>query len=170
MCYAMEAAPLFEAVIVPHRSLSPGGLRRVMGALVVLSGGVSTIMALAGAWPVLGFAGLEIGLAVVLLRYNARNRPMEIVLLHHDSVLIRRTGRGGRRVEHRLPSAWLQVVVEERPGRAPGLLLAAHGVQAEIGAQLGEAEKRDLAQAFAAALDRQRRPVFDNPQLRPDPG
>ena len=36
----------------------------------------------------------------------------------------------------------------------------------EVGAELGEAEKRDLAEALNLALHRHRNPVFDNPQLR----
>ena len=36
----------------------------------------------------------------------------------------------------------------------------------EVGALLGEDQKRDLAEALGAALRRCREPVFDNPQLR----
>jgi hypothetical protein len=36
----------------------------------------------------------------------------------------------------------------------------------EVGASLGEHEKRDLAEALRDALDRWRHPRFDNPQLR----
>jgi hypothetical protein len=36
----------------------------------------------------------------------------------------------------------------------------------EVGAALGEAEKRQLATALLQALERQRNPLFDNPQLR----
>jgi hypothetical protein len=48
----------------------------------------------------------------------------------------------------------------------PKLVLTRHGVNEEIGAALGEAEKRDLAGCLRGALHRARNPVFDNPQLR----
>ncbi len=60
-----------------------------------------------------------------------------------------RTDRAGRRQERVLPVGWLNVVLEEPPGRVPTLLLVAHGVREEIAATLGEAEKRDLWAALA---------------------
>ena len=74
----------------------------------------------------------------------------------------------GRRTEKTFPSDWLNVVLEESPGRVPSLLLSGRGRQEEIGAALGEREKRDLAAALAAALHDWRHPRFDNPQLRDD--
>jgi hypothetical protein len=46
------------------------------------------------------------------------------------------------------------------------LLLTSRAAEEEVGAQLGEDEKRDLAAAIGAAMDRWRNPVFDNQQLR----
>ena len=69
---APMTAPVFEAVIVPHRSLSARGLRVLVGFICVLSGGVSAGLWLVGAWPAVGFYGAEIGLAVALLRWDAR--------------------------------------------------------------------------------------------------
>jgi uncharacterized membrane protein len=57
-------------------------------------------------------------------------------------------------------------VVEEAPGRVPRLVLTARNVREEIGAALGETEKRDLAAALGAALHRRRNPTFENSQLR----
>jgi hypothetical protein len=39
-------------------------------------------------------------------------------------------------------------------------------LEEEVGAQLGEEEKRDLAAALGAAMERWRNPVFDNEQLK----
>jgi len=58
------------------------------------------------------------------------------------------------------------VALEEIPGRAPRLVLVARGVQEEIGAALGETERRDLAQALQEALYRARNPRFNNFQLQ----
>lgn len=158
---------LFEATIVPHRSLSPRGLRVLIVVIAALCAFLALRFWLIGAWPVAGFAVVEIGLAVWLLLLNARRaRACELVLLTEDALRIIRIDPRGRREERCLNSAWLNVLVEEEPGRVPRLLLAARNVREEIGTVLGEAQKRDLAAALGAALYRARNPLFDNPQLR----
>ena len=54
---------LFEAVIVPHRSLGKAGMRYLIGALASLSCLVAIGLWIAGAWPAIGFTGLEVTLA-----------------------------------------------------------------------------------------------------------
>jgi uncharacterized membrane protein len=160
-------ATVFEAVIVPHRSLSPRGLRVLMVVIGVLCALVMLRFWLIGAWPVAGFGVVEIGVAIFLLRLNAnRARASELVLLSEDALRIVRTDRRGRRQQRVLPAGWLNATLEEPPGQVPRLLLVAHGVREEIATALGEAEKRDLWAALRDALYRLRSPSFDNPQLR----
>ena len=157
---------LFEAVIVPHRSLGKRGMRWLIGALASLSVLVAVGLWIAGAWPVIGFTGLEVALAVWLLQRHASiDGHSEVLLLSDDGLRIVRSYRG-RRSERRVPVGWLRSTLEERPGRAPALMLRGRGVTVEVAASLGEAEKRDLAGSLAEALARQRNPVFDNAQLR----
>jgi uncharacterized membrane protein len=158
---------LFEAVIVPHRSLSRRGLFRLQAVIVGLCCLTALRFWLLGAWPVLVFSFVEIGIAVFLLHLNVRRaRASEMVLLSEDALRVVRTDRHGRRQERSISSAWLNVVMDEAPGRVPKLLLVAHGAREEIGAVLGEREKRDLAAALRSALHDARNPRFDNPQLR----
>jgi uncharacterized membrane protein len=161
---------LFEAVIIPHRSLSPRGLRILIGVICLLSGLIVLRFWFIGAWPVAGFSVTEIGLAIFLLRLNAsRARASELVVLSGDALRIVRTTTSRRREERVLPVGWLNVVLEEQPGRVPRLVLAARGLREEIAAALGEAEKRDLCSALREALHLARNPRFDNPQLRDAP-
>jgi uncharacterized membrane protein len=169
MAAMQESAPgtVFEAVIVPYRSLSPRALRLLIGTVCALSCGTSTVFWWLGAWPVAGFTGAEILLAILLLRHNARaQRASEVVLLREDAMRVIRTDMNGRREELTLPAAWLNVALEEKPGRVPGLFLVVRGRREEVARSLGEAEKRDLAEALRAALHGWRNPRFDNPQLR----
>lgn len=160
------SASLFEAMIVPHRSLSARGMRVLIGGLCSLSLFTSVLFWWLGAWPIAGFNGIEITVAVVLLRLNVRAaRASEMLLLDQGSLRIVRTAPDGTRQERRLAAAWLNVVVQERQGRVPGLWLVGQGQQEEIAKSLGEDEKLDLAAALRAALHRLRNPVFDNPQL-----
>ena len=158
---------LFEAVIVPHRSLSRRGVMIVAGALRGLGALISTLFWWLGAWPVAGFNGADVVLAAALLRYNARDRrESEVLHLTAATLRIIRTDRAGAHQERALPAPWLRVDLTERPGRVPALILAARGVREEVAARLGESEKRDLAESLAAALHAARNPRFDNPQLR----
>jgi uncharacterized membrane protein len=159
-------ATLFEAVIVPHRSLTPRGLRLVIGLICLLCGLTAFRFWLIGAWPVVIFSVAEVGLAVLLLLVNARQvRASELILLTERTLRVVRTTAGGRRVERELSPGWLNVTLEEMPGRAPRLVLVARGVREEIGTALGESERRDLARALGAALYSVRNPRFHNPQL-----
>ncbi len=157
---------VFEAVIVPYRSLSPRGLRILIAVICLLCALTVLRFWFIGAWPVAAFSVAEISLAIFLLRLNAsRARASELVLLSADTLRIVRTDRTGKRQDLQLPVGWLNVVMEELPGRVPKLLLVAHGVREEIAVTLGEEEKRDLWAALRAALHQLRNPQFDNPQL-----
>lgn len=158
---------LFEAAIVPHRSLSATGLKMLLGLIGAMGLYIAALLWLLGAWPAIGFLGVEVGLAAVLIRRHGRSRrECELVLLSEHALTIARTDARGRRREIVLSPAWLNVLLQERRGRVPQLLLAARGRHEEIGATLGEHEKRALARALAEALYRLRHPRFDNPQLR----
>ena len=157
---------LFEAVITPHRSLGPRGLRWICGFLGFLSLLVSTGLWFAGAWPVIGFTGLEVLLAIfLLLRHAAVKGDSEVLMLSDDGLRIVKTRRGVR-TEMAVPAGWLRASLEERPGRIPALLLRSRRFAVEVATTLGEEEKRDLALSLRQALERQRSPMFDNAQLR----
>lgn len=158
---------MFEALIVPHRSLTRRGLCWVIGALTGLAVLIGMRFWMLGAWPVLPFGVLEVGLVVVMLRVNSRQaHGSELILLSETELRIVRTEASGQQQEKVLPSGWLTVWLEERDGRVPRLMLSRYGVNEEIAKALGEAEKRDLAACLTRALHRARNPVFDNPQLR----
>jgi uncharacterized membrane protein len=159
--------PVFEALIVPHRSLSPAGIRILLGAVLLLCCVSSSVFVWMGAWPVGGFTGLELLLAAWLFRLHMRSaKATELLLLTPRCLSVVRTDPDGVRRTRELPPAWLAVHLLERPGRVPALLLVGQGHELEIGASLGEVEKRSLAEAVGEALRRLRSPVFDNPQLR----
>ncbi len=162
-------ATLFEAVIVPYRSLSRRGLAILMVVIGLLCALIVLRFWLIGAWPVAGFGVVEVGLAIYLLHLNAsRARASELILLSTNALRIVRTNRRGRMEEHALPVGWLNATLEEPRGQVPRLVLVAHGVREEIATMLGEAEKRDLWLALRDVLYQLRSPNFDNPQLRDD--
>jgi uncharacterized membrane protein len=139
----------------------------VIGALSGLALLIGVRFWMLGAWPVLPFGVLEVGLVVVMLRVNSRQaRGSELILLSETELRIVRTEPSGQRREKILPAGWLTVWLEERDGRVPRLMLSRYGMCEEIARALGEVEKRDLAACLARALHRARNPTFDNLQLR----
>ena len=141
-----------------------------MLAALVLAGssGVGALCLVLGAWPVLGFVGIELGLLLGLMAAHQRwsRRAAETVLLAGGRLVVRRTGGRDGRQEWVLDAYWTRLALEERPGGVSVLLLRGRGgAVLEIGGLLGEEQKRDLAEALRAALRRYREPVFDNPQL-----
>ncbi len=164
---SMEGRVLFRAELVPHRSLSTRGLNLLLWAVCLLCGLNALIFVLLGAWPVAGFTGVELILAAVLFRLNARAaHSTEIISLSHGGLQVLRIAPDGTRRAAVLQPAWLRLSLEDRPGRAPLLVASERHRQVEIARDLGEDEKRSLATALAEALERLRNPVFDNPQLR----
>jgi uncharacterized membrane protein len=160
-------APVFEAVIVPHRSLSRRGRMLLLGAIGAVCCVSAALFVRLGAWPVGGFSGVELLLAILLLHLNTREaRASEVLILSASGLRILRTDARGTRRDKVLPPAWLSAELQERPGRVSRLLLRGGGQSEEVAASLGEAAKQDLAMALQAALHRFQHPVFDNPQLR----
>lgn len=158
---------LFEAVIVPHRSLSLTGLRVLLAVVLLSCAGSAAAFVAIGAWPVGVFAGAELLLAAYLFHLHMRAaRASEMLLLTSGGLRIVHTAPDGATTTRLLPADWMAVRLEERPGRVPALLLRTRGTSVEVGRELGEAAKRSLADALAEALERRRNPVFDNPQLR----
>jgi uncharacterized membrane protein len=159
-------APAFEALIVPHRSLTRKGVAVVVAAMIVLNVVVALRFWLIGAWPVAAFSLVEVPLIVLLLAINLRGgRASELIMLNEQAITVIRTDPTGRRQQVSLPSAWLRIDLDSGRG-APRVILSSHGRGCEIGAFLHEPEKRSLFEALSDALHRVRNPRFDNPQLR----
>jgi uncharacterized membrane protein len=159
--------PLFEIRMAANRSLSAGGLRIVILLLTAASLLVGLLFWSMGAWPVPGFCGLEVLVAVWLLRRSARaTRATEAIVLSRESLLLRRTDMRGTASETRLPPFWLRVELLDRPAAPVRVRLVGHGISEEVGGLLGEDARRDLARALRAALQHCNSPRFDNPQLR----
>jgi uncharacterized membrane protein len=158
---------MFEAEVKPHRSLSRRGLGLVIAGMCLGSLIVTSLMAWLGAWPVIGFNGADLLLALVLIWLNVRAaRARETIRLSETELSVRWWDASGRQSFMSLSPAWAHVVLEERAGTVPKLLLTTRGTSCEVARQLGETEKRDLAAALSRALQGWRNPGFDNPQLR----
>jgi uncharacterized membrane protein len=90
--------PVFEARIVPYRSLTRKGVMAVVAALLAANAAVALRFWLLGAWPVVAFSLVEVPLAAVLLSINLRRaRASELIMLNATELTVIRTDPAGRR-------------------------------------------------------------------------
>src|SRR5262245_25048947 len=147
-----EQKPAFEAVIHPYRSLGPIGFGVLLAVVAVANAALAILMLVKGAWPVIGFMGLDV-LAVYVafrLRY-AQARAFERVTIDETALTVQRVDRKGRQREWRFPSYWVSVWFEgdDEEGR---VTLRSHGRSLEVGAYLAPFERKPFAEALREAL------------------
>lgn len=152
--------PLLDAVIVPHRSLSPRGFLVLMAvtSLIAFIGGLFFLIA--GAWPVFGFLGLDVLIIYLAFRANYRSgRAREEVLVTREEVRIRRFAPNGRMTsEVALNPYWVRLEpVREADSHLARLDLTSHGERHTVAAALSAPEREGFASAMAEALAAARR-------------
>ena len=140
-------------VLTPFRSLSRPGFVVLMSVIGAVSFVAGVAFAMIGAWPVLGFFGLDVALIWFAFHRNYRAaRQLEtieiadgqLVLTHVDAL-------GGQRAVS-LSAAWVDVRLhQERDGRT-AIALASHGREHAFGGFLTDEERRELAPALREAL------------------
>ncbi|HYC25283.1 MAG TPA: DUF2244 domain-containing protein [Roseiarcus sp.] len=147
-------APIFDARLQPHRSLGPHGFRALMLGCCLVSTLYSLPFYLMGAWPVVGFLGLDVLLLYLAFRANFRAaRAYELLRLTSLELLFARISARGERREWRFHPAWVRLErVEDAEFGTQRLALVSRGRSIEIGGFLGADQKAELAKAFSAAL------------------
>lgn len=156
-----EPPILFDAVLHPHRSLSPRGFAILMSLLGAISFTAGFSFIALGAWPVFGFLGLDVALVYLAFRLNYRAaRNYEAVRLTESTLDIARGGPRGLRETLSFQPYWVRVEMDDPPEHESQLRLSSHGRSVTIGSFLSPGERLDLARALMAELDRLRRPSF----------
>tara|TARA_B100000676_G_C18053497_1_gene832773 strand:- start:1074 stop:1466 length:393 start_codon:yes stop_codon:yes gene_type:complete len=129
-----------------------------MGIASVFALGIGTAFMLVGAWPVLGFCGLEILLLYWAFRANYRSgRGGEDLQLTEKVMEVVRTSPYGQTRYWHFEPTWLQVLIDDPPEHHSKLKLASHGRSLEIGSFLTPQERLQVAHALRDALNRWRR-------------
>lgn len=148
----------FRAVLAPHRSLSPAGFGLLMGAVGVVSFAAGLAFYLIGAWPVVGFLGLDFLIVYVAFRLNYRSGLLrETVDLLPDALTITRYHPSGRRETFIFNPYWVRVeLIEGRDGHTD-LKVRLHERVVSFGRFLANEERRDLASSLMGALADTRR-------------
>jgi uncharacterized membrane protein len=145
--------PLFRAVLTPHRSLGPRGFMVLMGAICVVSFATGLLFYLLGAWPVIGFMGLDVLLIYVAFTLNFRALKLyETIDLTQDALTVTRVAPSGKAQSWSFNPYWVSLSLQERLGRSSELSLASHGKRLVFASFLTDAEREDFASALSSAL------------------
>ena len=150
----------FEAVLYPNQPPPARNLAVLLATVFGVAIGVSIGFFLAGAWPVVGFIGIELVLLAACLVW-ARRMATYAEHIRLDDQGLHVWTMAGRRIlrRWRLEPYWVRVRLDEaRPGE-PVLRLTASGRTLTLGRFLNAAERSDVAAALEAALARYRDPT-----------
>src|SRR5215475_469421 len=156
---------LFSALLRPHRSLNRTGFLLVMAFLTVISFGAGVAFLLMGAWPVVGFFGLDVLAVYWAFKINFRRaRASEEIAVTPSELRLRKVSHRGQAVEWMLNPLWVRLdkVASEEFG-IEKLYLVSQGRRLSIGSFLSPDEKANFAKALLAALQAARRGPTYNP-------
>ena len=154
MAHDATEEPVFHAVITPHRSLDRNGFTVLMLIVVVLIVTTGIMFLAVGAWPVVGFLGLDILIVWLAFRANYRAaRAREIIILDQNRLLVRRVAADGHSTEWAFNPYWARLVVRrDEDGDVTSIVIRSHGRDLAIAGQLAPVERDEFATAFGAAL------------------
>jgi uncharacterized membrane protein len=143
----------FRALLTPHRSLGPRGFLVLMIALGAVSFVTGMLFLAVGAWPVLGFLGLDVLLVYVAFRLNYRSgRRYETLELTPARFVLTRVHPSGRQEQHECNPYWARVRLREWPDGRTALSVISRGTELAFGSFLTDDERRDLAATLTDAL------------------
>ena len=156
----MTDAVHFSTLLRPHRSLSPEGFKWVMRGAIAANLLIGLPMYLLGAWPVLGFMGLDVYLLWWLFKRNYLDaRRSERLVLTDRELVVERVAPDGEREEHRLDAYWLRV---ELQGEAERLVVISRGNRLVVGRFLAPSERERVAGELEAAIAALRAPRYQH--------
>ena len=165
--FDLEAAEptLFSALLTPHRSLNRTGFMLVMAAVSVASFAAGIACLMIGAWPVLGFLGLDVLAIYWAFKVNFRRaKAYEEILVTPSELRLRRVSHRGHVMEFAFNPLWVQLdqVIHQEFG-VERLYLVSKGRRVALASFLGPDEKASFAKALKSALAAARKGPIYNP-------
>ena len=142
-----EEEPGHRIELAPNCSLTPHGAAVFVGSTALLVFAVALFFASRGFWPVLPFAGLEVGLLAWAVRASMRSGTSREVIVVSDATVVveQRSAAGSKRAV--FPRHWARVKLRDpqQSAHPSRLTIESHGRACEVGRFLTEEERRGLA-------------------------
>lgn len=161
----LDQPTLFSARVTPHRSLNRTGFMVLMAFIGTVSFVAGIAFLLMGAWPVLGFFGLDVLVIYWAFRINFRSADAtEDIVVTPSELRVRRVSHRGHLIEWSFNPLWVQLEQTGDPEFGiEHLYLVSRGRRVTIGHFLGPDEKASFAKALLAALQTAKRGITYNP-------
>jgi len=160
---ADHRAGAFRFELVAYRSLNRTGFIVLMTAVILINLVVGVVFTMAGAWPVLGFCGLDIALIYWAFKTSYRDgRASETVEISPAILTLTRVHPSGSTERFQFNPYWVRVRLQERQDGRNDLYLASHGEQFHFARFLSDDERRDFAESLTGALLAARTASFKN--------
>jgi uncharacterized membrane protein len=157
-----QSSKATQFVLHPHRSLPPSGFLIMMVLISLISFVIGMVFFLIGAWPVMGFFGLDVALIYYAFKLNYRSGKLyETITLSPENLRLERVHPSGKREEFDFNPYWARVsCTVDRPDGRTSLRLAAQGKEILFGQFLTDEERRDFADALTGALITSRKSFY----------
>ncbi len=150
-----RGARVFDAILYPNRSLPNSGFRLVMGVVIGANFLFGTFFYAIGAWPVIGFCGLDILAVWLAFKISYRQgRLRERVRITDDEMLVARVLPSGHETRWRLQPFWTRVHIDRPVGHDSHVKVTSKGGTLLLGAFLSPEERGRFADALEHALGR----------------
>ncbi len=148
-----EAPSLFDAVLYPNRSLPNAGFIAVMSIVIGANIVFGTFFYVIGAWPVIGFCGLDIFLVWLAFKLSYRQgRLCERVRVTDEEMWVARVLPSGHETRWRLQPFWTRVEIDNPVRHESQVRVTSKGKTLILGAFLSPLERGRFAQALSNAL------------------
>ncbi|MEM9170429.1 MAG: DUF2244 domain-containing protein [Pseudomonadota bacterium] len=146
---------LFDAVLFPNRSLPTAGFAAVMTVVIAANLTFGVYFLALGAWPVLGFCGLDVFLVWLAFKVSYRQgRLRERIVVTREALKVARVMPSGHEMRWELQPYWTRVEIDEPVRHESQVAIRSKGRTLVVGAFLSPMERADLARALKRALVR----------------
>lgn len=164
-CEGHAEQQIFSALLTPHRSLNRTGFLAVMLFLSVVSFVTGIVFLMKGAWPVLGFFGLDVLVVWWAFKANFRTaRAREEITVTTSELRVRRVSHRGQVAEWTFNPLWVRLDMEvDEDFGIEHLYLISRGHQIQIARFLGPEEKSSFHKGLVEALNAAKRGPTYNP-------
>jgi len=145
--------PGFDAVLYPNRSLPNAGFIAVMSIVIAANMVFGVYFFAIGAWPVIGFCGLDVFLVWLAFRLSYRQgRLHERVIVEPGDMRVSRVLPSGHESRWRIEPYWTRVVVDNPESHETCVRVVSKGRSLVLGSFLSPDERMSFARALERAL------------------
>ncbi|MEM9706775.1 MAG: DUF2244 domain-containing protein [Pseudomonadota bacterium] len=143
----------FDAILYPNRSLPNRGFAIVMAVVIASNIGFGGYFYALGAWPVIGFCGLDVFLVWLAFKVSYRQgRLHERVIVTPDEMRVSRVLPSGHENRWVLQPFWTTVTIDDPVRHESQVQVRSRGRTLILGSFLSPGERVAFANALSGAL------------------